>query len=141
MQRECIFSAAAATLRDLAFAQVLARLLSKSSQNTYSVVSGYIHTCLVSESVILQMLSGKDMGSTKLESLNNEQRIFLKVFKTQSNIVENYDTRWRSVQLIQVVHCFKKLHYSSCSVTLCQTINYIMQTMDSRQRFFSRHEQ
>ena len=46
-------------LRDLAFAQVLARLLSKSSQNTYSVVSGYIHTCLVSESVILQMLSGK----------------------------------------------------------------------------------
>ena len=140
MQRECIFSAAAATLRDLAFAQVLARL-SSSSPNTYSLESLWIHTCLLSESVILQMLSGKDMGSTKLESLNNEQRIFLKVFKTQSNIVENYDSRWRFVQLIQVVHCFKKLHYSSCSVTLCQTINYIMQTMDSRQRFFSRHEQ
>ena len=139
MQRECIFSAAAATLRDLAFAQVLARL-SSSSPNTYSLESLWIHTCLLSESVILQMLSGKDMGSTKLESLNNEQRIFLKVFKTQSNIVENSDTRWRCVQLIQV-HCFKKLHYSSCSVTLCQTINHIMQTMDSRQKFFSRYEQ
>ena len=63
-------------LRDLAFAQVLARLLSKSSQNTYSVVSGYIHTCLVSESVILQMLLAK-IGSTKLESLNNEYRRFI----------------------------------------------------------------
>ena len=50
-------------LRDLAFAQVLARLLSKSSQNTYSVVSGYIHTCLVSGSVILQMLSGRSTQS------------------------------------------------------------------------------